>query len=67
MAEQQAHYGETQAALPLKKRAMSKTAHIREAGEPGVKPACPRRVHVREASIHRSSGARGRVNQTYRR
>jgi len=44
---------------------MAKTAHIREAGDTGVNPACPRRVHDRGASIQRSIGARGRDQQTF--
>ena len=65
MAEQQARYGEPGRRPSLKKRAMAKTATIRVAGETGVKPACPRRVHDRGASIQRSSGARGRDHQTF--
>ena len=46
---------------------MSKTAIIREAGESGVNPASPRRVHVRGASIQRSNGVWGRDFLTYGR
>ena len=52
LAEQQAGYGEQKDGVFLsKKRAMSKTAFIRAAGETGVHPACPRRIQDRGASI----------------
>jgi len=44
---------------------MAKTAHIREAGDTGVNPACPRRIHDRGASIQPPTGARGRDQQTF--
>ncbi len=55
----------SQYGVPFKKRAMAKTAHIREAGETGVNPAWPRWIHAGGASNQRSNGARGRDHQTF--